>query len=122
MFEGSWKVTALETNGKSAPAEALQGMRWTFKGSEVRFADPGEEPGGRSAITLDPGKTPRHIDLVGQEGPEKGKTAHGIYKLEKDRLVICLRDAKTASKGRPQEFKTEAGSGLGMITLERAKE
>jgi uncharacterized protein (TIGR03067 family) len=56
------------------------------------------------------------------EGPEKGKTVQGIYKFERDRLIICMRGPETAEKGRPKEFKTEADSGLGIMTLERIKE
>jgi uncharacterized protein (TIGR03067 family) len=122
LLKGNWNVVALESEGRKAPAAALKGMRWSFAGSEVQFADPGEEAGGKSSVKLDTSKSPKHIDLVGLEGPQKGKTVQGIYKLEKDRLVICLRDAEAAKKGRPEEFSTEAGSGLGLITLERVKE
>ena len=45
-----------------------------------------------------------------------------IFKLEKGRLIICFRGLEAAKKGRPKDFKTEADSGLGMITLERLKE
>ena len=121
-IEGTWKVTALEADGMKAPPKVFEGGRWIFKGSELLFETPGEKSEGKTAVKLDPGKTPKHIDLVGLEGPQKGKKLQGIYKFEKDRLVICLRDEGAAKKGRPTEFKTEADSGLGMITLERVKE
>ena len=121
LLEGSWKAVALEADGKEAPPEALKGMRWSFKGSELQIADPGEKSGGKSSVKLDSTKTPKHIDLVVSEGPQKGKTMQGIFKFEKDRLVICLRGLEAAEKGRPKEFMTEADSGLGMITLERVK-
>jgi uncharacterized protein (TIGR03067 family) len=122
LLEGSWKVVALEADGKKPPPEALKGMRWSFKGSEVQIADSGEKSGGKSSVKLDSSKTPKHIDLVVLEGPQKGKTMQGIFKFEKDRLVICLRGLEDAKKGRPREFMTEADSALGMITLERVKE
>ena len=122
LLTGEWKVVALESNGKKAPAEALEGMRWSFKGSEVRFADPGEELGGKTSVKLDASQSPKHIDLVALEGPSKDMKSEGIYKLEKDRLIICLRDSKAAKKGRPAKFATEAGSELGLITLERVKD
>ena len=121
LLVGVWNVVALESDGKKAPADEIKGMRWSVTESEVEFADPGEEFGGKTSYKLDLTKSPKHIDLVVPEGPTKGKTMLGIYKLEKDRLVVCLRDAKEADKGRPTEFSTEAGSGLGMVTLERAK-
>jgi uncharacterized protein (TIGR03067 family) len=121
LLAGEWKVVALESNGKKAPAKELEGMRWSFKGSDVRFADPGEELGGKTSVKLDATQSPKHIDLVALEGPSKGTKSQGIYKLEKDRLVICMRDAEAAKKGRPKEFSTEADSGLGLITLERVR-
>jgi hypothetical protein len=101
QFDGTWKVVGLEANGVKAPADALKGMRWSFNGTEVEFADPGEKPANKTGL--------------------KGKTIQGIFKFEKDRLIICLRDPEAANEGRPKEFKTEAESGLGMITLERVK-
>ena len=122
LLAGEWKPVALESDGKKAPAAALEGGRWSFTGAEVRFADPGEELGGKSSVKLDASKSPKHIDLVALEGPTKGMTIQGIYKLDQDRLVICLRDPEGAKKGRPKAFATEAGSDLHMITLERVKD
>ena len=122
QFDGNWKVVGLESDGIKAPAEALKGMHWSFKGSQVEFADPGEKLGNKTAIRIDSSKSPKQIDLVGVEGKLKGKTIHGIFKFEKDRLVICVSDPEAAKIGRPKEFKTEANSGLGIITLERVKE
>jgi uncharacterized protein (TIGR03067 family) len=125
-LQGSWKVVALETDGKEAPPEELKGMRWSFKGSELQIADSGEKSdeksGGKSSVKLDSSKTPKYIDLVVADGPQKGKTMQGIFKFEKDRLVVCLRGLEDAKQGRPKEFMTEADSALGMITLERIKE
>ena len=124
LFQGSWKAVALETDGKKAPPEALEALNkgggYTFKGSELQIAEVGEK--FKSSVKLDSSKSPKHIDLVVPEGPQKGKTMQGIFKFEKDRLVICMRDLEAAKKGRPKEFITEADGGLGMITLERVKE
>lgn len=64
LFDGSWKVVALEADGKKAPPEALKGMLWSFKGSELQIAAPGEKSGGKSSVKLDSSQTPKHIDLV----------------------------------------------------------
>lgn len=120
-LEGRWKVVALESDGRKPTAAELEAMKeggWIFKGTEVSFDDPNAP--GRSSFKLDPGKAPKRIDLVGLDGPQKGKTMEGIYKLEGGRLTICVRDLASAGKGRPTDFVTEAGSGLGLIVLERA--
>src|SRR5262249_12531614 len=122
VLDGHWKVVALEENGSKAPTGVLKGMSWSFKNSEVEMVDPPDRQHNiqhKASVKLDWSKTPKHIDFVPFDGAMKGKMLRGIFTLEKDRLVICLRDPGSAEKGRPQEFKTEAGSGLGMITLER---
>jgi uncharacterized protein (TIGR03067 family) len=121
LLQGNWKVVAIESDGRQAPAEKLTGMRWSFKGSEVEFSGPGELA-AKATLKLDSGKTPKQIDLTGLDGAQKGKTIEGIFKFEKDQLMICFRDAEAAEKGRPTEFATRPDSGLGMITLEREKE
>ncbi len=117
-LQGEWKVVALEADGSKAPEEALKKMRWVIKGSKLRSSDSGENPEGESTIKTDVSKTPWHIDITALEGPHKGKTVQGIYKLDKGRLTICLRDPDQAGKGRPTEFKTGKDSGVGLITLE----
>ncbi len=120
LFNGSWKVVALEDEGRKAPSEALKGMRWSFNGAEVQMHDP-HAGRAKASVKLDSSKTPKQIDLAMLESPGSwnGKTLQGIFTFEKDRLIICLRDPPAAEKGRPKEFKTEANSGLGMIALER---
>ena len=59
--------------------------------------------------------------MLALTGTEKGKTVAGIYKIDGDRLVVCVRDAEHATKGRPEKFATTADGGLGLITLERVK-
>ncbi len=119
LLEGSWQAVALETDGKKAPPEPLKAMRWSFKGSELQESGP---LASKYSVKLDSNKTPKYIDLVVLEGPLKGKTIQGIFKFEKDRLVVCLRGLKDAQKGRPTQFMTEPDTALALITLERIKE
>jgi uncharacterized protein (TIGR03067 family) len=118
-LQGRWKVAGLEAEGKKAGADDVKGMSWTFDGKKIT----GKDAHGttKMSFTLRPDKDPKEIDLLGLDGEGKGKTAEGIYKLEKGVLTICLRDPANANKGRPKEFSTEANSGLGIITLEKEK-
>ncbi|HKI34211.1 MAG TPA: TIGR03067 domain-containing protein [Gemmataceae bacterium] len=120
-LEGDWKVVGLEEGGRKASEDDVKAMRWTFRGSEMQGMNPGEKAGDKCKVKIDPSKGPKHIDLTTLEGELKGKTLEGIYKLEDDRLTICLRDEKAPEKGRPTEFTAEKGSSQGVITLERVK-
>jgi uncharacterized protein (TIGR03067 family) len=120
LLQGSWKVVALEDDGMKAPPEVLKGARWVFKGSEVQVAEPGEELHDKSVVKLDLSKTPKHIDLIGLGIPTRDKTWLGIYKIEKDRLVVCTGETETAE--RPTDFNTGPDSHRCMITLERVKD
>jgi uncharacterized protein (TIGR03067 family) len=120
LLEGSWKVVAIEADGRKATAKELESLKdggWTIKGSEVSIEDANAP--GRSSFKLDASKSPKEIDLIALEGPQKGKSMEGIYKLEDGKLTICVRDVAAAGKGRPKEFATEADSGLGLIVLKR---
>jgi uncharacterized protein (TIGR03067 family) len=97
-------------------------MRWTVKGTRILATEKGKEPAEWGEVKLDPGKNPKQVDLVSLEENSKGRTLLGIYKLEKGRLRICLRDHRAAEKGRPTEFMAEAGSDQALITLESLKD
>jgi uncharacterized protein (TIGR03067 family) len=53
---------------------------------------------------IDPSKKPKTIDLTAAEGDSAGKTALGIYELEKDSRKVCI--AKPGDE-RPTEFASE---------------
>jgi RNA polymerase sigma factor (sigma-70 family) len=124
-MQGEWKIVGLESNGKKATADEVKDLRgrWTIEGNRILAADRGRKPSEWAEIKrLDPGKNPKHIDLVFlDEGPNKERRLLGIYKLEKGRLTLCLRDHKAAAKGHPTEFTADAESGQGVITLESLK-
>jgi RNA polymerase sigma-70 factor (ECF subfamily) len=121
LLDGTWTVVALEADGKKAPADALKGMRWVFKGKELNAHDPdGKE--SRATIKLAPDSSPKKIDMLALDGEFKGKVVEGIYELKDVRLKVCLRDPKEKDRGRPKDFDTTGEKGLGTITLEKEAE
>ena len=56
-----------------------------------------------AGYTIDPGKKPAHIDLTIGDGPEKGKTLPGLYKLEKGELTLVFAEGETRPKGFTSE-------------------
>ena len=93
-LQGTWVSTA----------DNAQESRWVFEGKKVNTT-----AGGRDyvcEVTLDPKATPHPtIDFLVTEGADDsaGKTSRGIYKLEGDKLTICVTVPGEGS--RPAEFK-----------------
>jgi uncharacterized protein (TIGR03067 family) len=67
---------------------------------------------------LDPTKSPKHIDLIHNE--KKLETGLGVYKLEGDKLTLCL-PAFAKNKGRPTELVSKVKSGTLLMVFERVK-
>jgi uncharacterized protein (TIGR03067 family) len=107
---GEWEITAYILGGKEAPP-----------GVHIRFAADGTATffGGPPAAThvgeytLNVKRSPAEVDIV-----FPGSTAGamiGIIKRDGENLLLCFgpRD------GRPTEFKSPDGSGVGLLTLKR---
>jgi uncharacterized protein (TIGR03067 family) len=64
---------------------------------------------------IDAKKDPAELDLMPPKGEERNLT--GIYKFEKDKLIICV----SMGGDRPKKFESPEGSQTMLITLERVK-
>lgn len=115
-IQGTWKIVALEADGKQAPAEIVATLKLTFKGDTLTFT-PGEPGFSNYTYKLDPTTKPASFDMTHADGDNKGETQKGIYSLEGNHLRICLGKADN----RPKEFTTTANSGQALYTMEREK-
>jgi uncharacterized protein (TIGR03067 family) len=116
-LEGTWSLVSVEINAQPLSMDKLKDSRLVVKGENYAF----RLGGSRLEMThkLDPGKSPKTLDLTLTEGPDKGKTYHAIYRLEGDTLTIC-RNVEP-DKVRPTEFATTPGSGLMLVVWKRDK-
>ncbi len=71
-----------------------------------------------SVLKIDPTQSPKTCDESHLSGPLKGKTFHGIYKLEGDTLTTCYR---IDGGGRPAGFESKPDSGVLLVVLKRQK-
>ena len=71
-----------------------------------------------TTMVLDPERSPKAIDVIADGGPSRGKRVLGIYRLENDRLTICMADA---DQPRPREFKAEKSSRQTLMVFTREK-
>jgi uncharacterized protein (TIGR03067 family) len=115
-LEGTWKVMALEVNGMKMADKAFKTAHLIIKGKEFTMRDPAATYRGQ--LVIDPGKTPKTIDMSFTEGPEKGTTSYGIYELAGDDFKLCLT---ITARSRPTEFATKASSGYGLEILRRER-
>jgi uncharacterized protein (TIGR03067 family) len=75
---------------------------WTFESEKVKATVAGMEYTCKPKIDGD-AKPFATIDLVIDDGPEeaKGKTSKGIYKIDGEKLTLCV---SAPGKDRPKEF------------------
>jgi len=117
LMQGVWNRVSTESNGnkrlidKPSPLLIVSGNDFTF-GLNL---DP-------EKVKLDPTQMPKSIDITptgDSAGPLKGKTYPGIYKIEGDKLILCL-SIKPGSE-RPKKFDTLENKQLILDVYERSK-
>lgn len=112
---GNWKVTSLLIGGQ----ELLNAeIKAAITGDRLKFGDGKDD---LFSMTIDPGTSPKVVDILTISGNNKGDQFEGIYKLEGDQLEMCIR-TPAGVKDRPTEFSSPANSGIVLIKMERVKE
>ena len=102
-LEGTWKLTAMEVAGKPVAEGRLTSATLTIRGNKYTLVSGNRQ--SEVELTLDPGKTPKEIDMQVLDGPNKDRVGKGIYELDGDKLKICR--SLDPQDERPKEFKTE---------------
>lgn len=111
-IEGTWIVVSASKDGKEN--DEIKGEKITFKGGKVTVSKKKKNEEG--TYKIDPSQNPKTIDVTG-EG--KDGTHRGIYKLDGDKLTLCIADE--ASEGRPKDFTAKEDDGKMVIELKREK-
>jgi uncharacterized protein (TIGR03067 family) len=119
-LKGTWKTVAAEAAGTPVPKDALPPFTWIIAadGKSTARLPQGDFP---VTITVDPTKNPKCLVNLHQSGNDKGKRQYGVYKLEGDRLTICVTPPGADENTRPKDFATK-GTPYVLIVMERLKE
>lgn len=113
---GTWELASGEVGGRKMPEAVTKTFTLVLEGEKYTVKSRGPDDAG--TVKLDPTKTPKALDVVGVEGPNKGKTFPAVYELDGDTLKVCYDlDGKT----RPAEFKSAAGTKQFLAVYKRRK-
>jgi uncharacterized protein (TIGR03067 family) len=112
---GIWQPVSAIHDGKEEPDDRTK-LSFDSSGEAKLLVGDLESPLGKTEI--DPTAKPMTIDVIGTAADRVGKKTLGIYKLDGDRLTLCLSEL---GKDRPKQFSSEPGSGNKLVTYQRAK-
>jgi len=115
--QGTWNAVSSRRDGIDAPEEIVRSITRTVEKDHVTWKREGKNFAG-TGLVLDPTQKPPTLDVIPDGGPSRGKQVLGIYKLEGDRLTICMADAE---QPRPRDFKAEKGSRQTLMVFTREK-
>lgn len=115
-IEGTWVPAMAELGGKKLPDEFSKTTKLVVKAD--KYTVTAGKAVDQGTVKLNPTAKPKALDIIGVEGPNKGKTIPAIYERDGDTLRICY---DLSGKSRPTEFKTQPGSQLFLVTYQREK-
>jgi uncharacterized protein (TIGR03067 family) len=108
---GTWLPVKAELAGK--PFNFVKDFRLEVKGASF-VSQGGTQKDVGKLVFLD--GDPRGVDVLGEEGSNKGQRLPAIYRLSGDQLEVCY---DLAGKERPKEFATRPDTRLFLITYKR---
>jgi len=103
-LEGTWVMVSGEAKGEKLSEQTVKNATLTIVGDKHTVKVGEDTLIGTHKLV--PTKKPKEIDVTDTEGPFKGKTLLGIYKLGKGEFTVCFAPP---GKGRPKKFTTKSG-------------
>jgi uncharacterized protein (TIGR03067 family) len=116
LLEGAWLPTAAELGENPVEEATLKTMKLVIEGDKYTVTV--GKSIDKGSVKIDPAAKPKTMDIIGADGPNKGKTFLAIYELNGDTLRVCY---DLTGKARPTEFKTKKGEPLFLATYKRPK-
>ncbi len=115
-ISGTWLPETAELAGQKFPDEIRKTIKLVV--DEGKYTATVGKLVDRGTVKVNSSAKPTELDIVGSEGPSKGKTILAIYERDGDTLRICY---DLGGKNRPTEFKTAEGTQLYLVTYKREK-
>jgi uncharacterized protein (TIGR03067 family) len=116
-LQGDWAAVSMVNDGVKASDDEAQSLFRTVKDNHYTVYLFNKAI-GKGTFKIDATKTPKTIDAVPANAPDKSKAMLGIYELDGDQLKLCFA---SSGKDRPKDFTSKAGSGQVLTVWEREK-
>jgi uncharacterized protein (TIGR03067 family) len=113
LLQGTWEIVSMEVEGEKLPPKAIKSMTVQFKTNLMTMGIGAHTE--TSTFTLDADKNPKWIDAT-SGATRTGDIVVGIYKIEGDRISLCLSKKRN---DRPKVFATNKGSEHGLFIFKK---
>jgi uncharacterized protein (TIGR03067 family) len=117
MIQGTWIPISGELAGQPFPQQVLKTIRLILTENRYTAVVAGKKDVGN--LILRSNQQPRAMDILGTEGPNKGKTILAIYELTGDSLKVCY---DLEGKTQPREFRTSPGTQQFLVSYKRVSQ
>lgn len=117
-LQGMWQAISSNQGGRDDPQADLHTMTFDQDTVVIKRA---ERTFVKGRFKLEAAKSPKHIDIVIEEGPDnhKGKTARGIFEVKDDTLKWAT--SPPGATERPPGFGSTEGTMNMVVNFKRAK-
>ena len=115
-LEGAWAPVAVSVGGQSLQPAELRVRYLLLEGDGYRIIDRSNQVVDSGHYTLNAHAMPCAMDIVGEHGPNAGRTLLAIYQLEGDELTVCY---DVEGGARPATLAPRPQGARLVITYER---
>ena len=116
-LDGTWVPSEAVMAGMKLPDAVVKSIKLEIKGKKYTVTI-GKEGKDEGTVKVDAAAKPMAVDIVGVDGPNKGKTILAIFEKKGDTLKICY---DLSGKARPTAFESKPESQLFLVTYQREK-
>jgi uncharacterized protein (TIGR03067 family) len=88
-LEGAWVPVAASVSGKELVVAELRVKYLVLHAHDYSIIDRTNRIVDRGEYLVNDRATPRTIDIVGQDGPNAGRSMLAIFELKGNRLTVC---------------------------------
>jgi uncharacterized protein (TIGR03067 family) len=115
-LEGTWRFVESSADAKQKKGKRPS-MRVVFRGDTISFVGEGKGQRTDGTYTIDPGSSPKTMDITTDQGGKKVLTL-SIYELDGDTLKLCHYLGSKAARERPKQFLADKETVIGLLNRE----